>query len=101
MIVNLIAIFYHICMFYFEGGFNMMLSSRLFWLGACFIIFLVQINIITFAQIIRAIAGRRIIRRNETLNGNYDNEKITDYFKPIAKYLVEEYDLSIHIALLK
>lgn len=83
LILNTLAILYNVIMFYFEGGFNVIISSRLFWLGVSFLLLLIQINLITFGQIIRSIVRVRGFRRN-------DNEKITDYFKPVARYLSDE-----------
>ena len=49
---SIIAIFYNLVMFWFEGGFTFIISSRMFWITISIMFLLMQLNILTIFNVI-------------------------------------------------
>ena len=52
LLSSIIAIFYNLAMFWFEGGFTFIISSRMFWLVISIMFLLMQLNILTIFNVI-------------------------------------------------
>ena len=65
---SIFAIFYNLVMFWFEGGFTFIISSRMFWLVISIMFLLMQLNILTIFNVIGRINLFENNINRETLN---------------------------------
>jgi hypothetical protein len=52
LLSSIIGIFYNLAMFWYEGGFTFIISSRMFWLVISIMFLLMQLNILTIFNVI-------------------------------------------------
>ena len=74
--INVIGLFYHLMMFYGEGGFNYIISNRLVWIIGLSFAMLMQLGIITTRQLTGMIANQ----------GNRQVNMDQDYNRPMVVY---------------
>jgi len=74
--INVIGLFYHLMMFYGEGGFSYIISNRLVWIIGLSFAMLLQLGIISTRQLTGMIANQ----------GNRQVNMDQDYNRPMAVY---------------
>lgn len=52
LLINLSVLMYNLLMFWYEGGFKYMVSSRMFWLTASALFMLMQLNIFSIRNLV-------------------------------------------------
>ena len=100
LLSSIIAIFYNLAMFWYEGGFTFIISSRMFWLIISIMFLLMQLNILTIFNVITRMnlfennINREIFNgpRRQIDNSREQREKKYEYFankhsnKPTQKF---------------
>jgi hypothetical protein len=81
LLFNIVAIVYHMTLFYFEGGFSFIVSTRIFWLMICIGFLLFQINVISITNVFLGLSNLNnkildVTDRNISLAKNFQRFEI-------------------------